>query len=369
MHDLTSAKLLPVRDGESIRSGAEPNLIGPLLAEALYDERWKQCSTSLITGGMSNLTYLVRSTAGEVIFRRPPLGHVLPTAHDMRREYRAITALTSTPVPVPRTIFFAEAGNGLDCAAFAMERVLGHVCRHGFPDGYAELPEQRRAIGHALVDALADLHLVRPDAVGLYDFGRPEGFTERQLRRWSTQWEKTKISASPTTDLERLRVGLEKMIPAQRQPGVIVHGDYRLDNTVLHPAEVGKIVAVLDWEMSTLGDPLTDLGGLLAYWAEAGDDEVVAAGRVVPPITASEGFPTRRELVERYALRTGFDVSAVDWYLAFAYFKISIICQGIAARHAAGATLGDGFGEALGRVAPLIEAGLRTLDRLTQTAV
>src|SRR5882757_5113016 len=130
-----------MHDGPSISSGAEPNAVGPLLARALHDERWRRCTTSLITGGMSNLTYLVRSPAGEAIFRRPPLGHVLPTAHDMRREYRAITALAPTPVPVPRTIFFAEAGDGLECTAFAMERVIGHVCREGFPDGYAGQPE------------------------------------------------------------------------------------------------------------------------------------------------------------------------------------------------------------------------------------
>jgi aminoglycoside phosphotransferase (APT) family kinase protein len=348
----------------SISSGADPSIVGPLLAKALHDVRWEQCTSSLITGGMSNLTYLVRSPAGEAIFRRPPLGHVLPTAHDMRREYRAITALAPTPVPVPRTIFFAEAGDGLDCSAFAMERVIGHVCRERFPEGYAGHPTQRRAIGEALVDALADLHLVEPQAVGLDDFGRPEGFTERQLRRWSTQWEETKVPTSPAAALERLRDSLAETIPAPPRPGVIVHGDYRLDNTVLHPAEPGKIVAILDWEMSTLGDPLTDLGGLLAYWAEPDDDEVVAAGRVVPALTASEGFPSRREVVERYALRTNFDVSAIDWYLAFAYFKVAVICQGIAARHAAGVTLGSGFGEAQRNVAPLIEVGLRTLVRL-----
>jgi aminoglycoside phosphotransferase (APT) family kinase protein len=243
----------------------------------------------------------------------------------------------------------------LGVSFYVMERVLGHVCRNALPPGYAEGPQERAAIGAALVDVLADLHAVDPVAVGLEGFGRPAGFVERQLRRWSQQWEASRTAELPA--LDRLRDELVRTLPPQRA-AAIVHGDYRLDNTVLHPTAAGRIVAVLDWEMSTLGDPLTDLGTLLAYWSEEGDDDVLAAARVTPPVTAAAGFPTRAEVVRRYAARTGFDVSDVEWYQAFAYFKLAVVCQGIAARAAGGAMLGSGFDEAQRLVAPLVAAGL-----------
>jgi aminoglycoside phosphotransferase (APT) family kinase protein len=351
---------VPTQTTQNVTTGADPALIGPYLAEQLHDERWRDCSVSHISGGMSNLTYSVHCGAGEVILRRPPLGNILPTAHDMAREYRVITGLTGTAVPVPRTMVATAAGEPLEFACFVMERVVGHVCRSSFPEGFVTTPDERREVGNAVVDVLADLHKVDPDAVGLGDFGRPEGFMERQLRRWSKQWDASKFEELPP--LDRLREGLGASMPRVEQPHAIVHGDYRLDNTVLHPADPGRIVAVLDWELSALGNPLSDLGSMLAYWAQADDDEVLVAGRVIPPITALEGFPTRAEVIERYAARTGFDLSEIRWYVAFAYFKIAVICQGIAARAKGGSMVGDGFDEAQGNVAPLVEAGLRVLD-------
>ena len=343
---------------EPITTGAEADIVGPMLADILHDPRWLTCDVALISGGKSNLTYRIACDAGEVILRRPPLGHILPTAHDMGREYRVMTALADTGVPVPRTFHLGDADSPLGAPFYLMERVVGHICRNAMPPGYAEAPDDRRRVGEALVDVLADLHTVDPEAVGLAEFGRPAGFMERQLRRWSQQWEASRTADLPA--LDALRDALVATLPAQRA-SAIVHGDYRLDNTILHPTQVGTIVAVLDWEMSTLGDPLSDLGAMLAYWSEADDSEVLRRARITAPVTAAEGFPRRAEIIERYAGRTGIDPSDVDWYQSFAYFKLAVVCQGIAARAAGGSMVGGGFDQAERLVAPLVEAGRQQL--------
>jgi aminoglycoside phosphotransferase (APT) family kinase protein len=343
---------------ELIAKGAEPEIVGPYLADVLHDARWRECQVALISGGKSNLTYRIASHAGEVVLRRPPLGHVLPTAHDMVREHRVQSALEPTAVPVPRILHLGQAGGVLGASFYVMERVVGHVCRNQLPPGYADAVQQREAIGRSLIQTLAQLHAIAPEDVGLADFGRPAGFMERQLRRWSEQWQRSKIADLPA--LDALRDDLIRTMPPQRA-STIVHGDYRLDNTILHPTRPGVIVAVLDWEMSTLGDPFADLGALLAYWSEADDDEILTAARTVPPVTAAAGFPTRKQIVESYARITGFDVSDLPWYRAFAYFKLAVVCAGIAARAAGGAMLGSGFDEAQGLIEPLIQAGRHVL--------
>jgi aminoglycoside phosphotransferase (APT) family kinase protein len=339
---------------ERIATGADANVVGPMLADLLHDPRWQECDVALISGGKSNLTYRVACDAGEVILRRPPLGHILPTAHDMGREYRVMTALAGTAVPVPRTFYLGDPDGPLGASFYLMERVLGHICRNALPSGYADVPDDRRRIGEALVDVLADLHTVDPSEIGLGEFGRPAGFMERQLRRWSQQWDASKTADLPA--LDALRDDLVASLPEQRA-STVVHGDYRLDNTILHPTQVGAIVAVLDWEMSTLGDPLSDLGAMLAYWAEADDSEVLRRARIMAPVTASEGFPTRAEIIERYGQRTGIDLSDIGWYQSFAYFKLAVVCQGIAARAAGGSMVGSGFDNAERLVPLLVKAG------------
>jgi aminoglycoside phosphotransferase (APT) family kinase protein len=339
--------------------GADPEVVGPYLAAALGDEKWRAVTIELIAAGMSNLTYVVTPAGGRagdaVILRRPPTGAVLATAHDMVREHRVISALADTPVPVPRTLHLATDTSVLGAPFYVMERVVGvHVVTE-IPAGYADGPAQRRDIAVGLMDTLADLHAVDPSAVGLADFGRPEGFLERQVRRWTKQWEATRDADRPA--LDALAARLAETVPASHRSG-ITHGDYRLDNCLLDPAKPGRIRAVLDWEMSTLGDPLTDLGMLFVYWPQAGEDRNVS----VSSVTTLPGFPTRVELAERYAERSGADLSDLNWYVGFAYFKFAAIVAGIVARSAAGAMAGKDTSGYAEKIDPCVELGRAALE-------
>ena len=339
-------------------AGADPAVVGPYLAKALGDDRWQAPEVVLIAGGKSNLTYRVDSPAGSVILRRPPLGHVLPTAHDMVREHTVMSALAPTAVPVPRTLHLCTDADVLGQPFYVMDRVEGHVCRESLPAGYADRPEQRRAIGEGLVEVLAALHEVDPQAVGLGEFGRPAGYLERQVRRWVKQWDATRIEGHD--DLDALARDLAAEVPATQRHS-IVHGDYRLDNTVLDASQPGRIAAVLDWEMSTLGDPLADLGILLGYWSQADDSGPHTQAVVVPAATVLEGFPTRAEVAELYAARTGLDLTDLPWYVAFAAFKLAVVCAGIVARVQGGAMVGPGFEGIEDRIGPLVQIGRATL--------
>jgi aminoglycoside phosphotransferase (APT) family kinase protein len=306
----------------------------------------------LIEGGRSNLTYAVTDGTSRWVVRRPPLGHVLATAHDMTREHRVISALHDTPVPVPGTVLLCEDETVIGSPFYVMEYVDGVPYR--FADQLAALgPERTRSVVLGLVDALVALHAVDPEQVGLADFGRPEGFLERQLRRWGKQLEASRSRELPGID--ELHEGLSKALPASG-PATVVHGDYRLDN-VLVGTDDDRIKAILDWEMSTLGDPLTDLGLLVMY-----SDREVPADSPVPSASAAPGHPTAHEVIARYAEGSGRDVSAIGWYTAFAYFKLAVIAEGIHYRYTLGQTLGAGFDRIGGLVPGLIERGLSILQ-------
>ncbi|MFF6866176.1 MULTISPECIES: phosphotransferase family protein [Streptomyces] len=309
-------------------------------------------SGRLIEGGRSNLTYAVSDGTAHWVVRRPPLGHVLATAHDMRREHRVISALHPTDVPVPRPVLLCEDKEVLGAPFYVMEFVEGTPYRTA--EQLAPLgPGRTRAAVLNLVDTLVGLHAVDPAEVGLADFGRPEGFLDRQLRRWAKQ-----LDASRDRDLagiDELHATLGRKLPRSPAP-TVVHGDYRLDN-VLIGGEDDEIRAVLDWEMSTLGDPLTDLGLLVMYSSPLGmPDSPVSTTAQAP------GHPAPDELVERYAARSGRDVSTVAWYTAFAWFKLAVILEGIHYRYTLGQTVGRGF-DRIGDLVPVfIEHGLTTLQ-------
>ncbi|HET8951393.1 MAG TPA: phosphotransferase family protein [Solirubrobacteraceae bacterium] len=281
-----------------------------------------------ITGGRSNLTYRVfDSDGGRWILRRPPLGATLGSAHDMAREHRILTGLAGTAVPCPRPVAMCTDESVIGADFYVMELVDGLVLRDE-DDVRAAFDEPgRRRVTEALVDTLADLHAVDPDAAGLGELGRRDGYAQRQLKRWMRQWE-----ASKTRELEAMDEThrlLSARVPPQDSTA-IVHGDYRLDNVIVSPD--GEIAAVLDWELCTLGDPLADVGQLLVYWAED-TDKVVPLTRAP---TLAPGFPRRVELVERYAARSGRDVSALDFFVALAYWKLAAILEGVYARFSAG---------------------------------
>ncbi len=311
----------------------------------------------LIAGGRSNLTFAVRDAAGgEYALRRPPVSHVLPTAHDMAREHRVIAALHPSGVPVPTPLGLCTDPEVNGAPFYVMEFVRGHILRD-VPSAEAALsPALRHRAGLELARTLADLHAVDPDRVGLGDLARHEGYIDRQLRRWSRQYADM---ATPDADhaglVESVGAALAARIPPQQGVG-IVHGDYRLDNVVVD--DEARVRAILDWELCTLGDPLADVGLLLCYWTEPGDETPA----LTAPTTAP-GFARRSEILARYAEASERDLSAMPFYVAFGYWKLACILQGVYARYLAGAGAGDhgsvdGFPPHIRRLAEIASATL-----------
>jgi len=304
-----------------------------------------------IAGGHSNLTYRVTDAGGRHwALRRPPLGKRLGSAHDMGREFKVVSALGETEVPVAPVVGLCEDESVNGAPFYVMEFVEGPILR-----GLAEaeiFPDEadRRAIGERVADTLVQIHAVDPDAAGLGDLGRKEDYVARQLHRWQGQWEKSKTRELEAID--RVHAALSARIPEQG-PATIVHGDYRLDNMILSPG--GEVAAVVDWELCTLGDPLADVGLLMAYWPERGDD-VVALGM---PANLAPGFPAQQEIAARYAERSGRDLSDLGFYVALGYWKLAIILEGVYARYVAG-----GYG----KVDEGVHAFAKLVERLAEEA-
>ncbi len=331
---------------------------GPFTAWAAraVPELGPQWTAEVISGGLSNITYRVSSPTADVIVRRPPLGKLLPSAHDMGREARVLTGLWSTEVPVPKVLAATSDPDVVGAPFYVMALVDGVVYRD--PSQTAELEvAERRQLCDSLVEVLAAIHRVDLDATGLRDFGRPDGYLERQVRRWSGQWE-----ASRTRDLPRMD-DLIRGLDAQRPSGgevSLVHGDYRLDNTLVsHEDGHPRVAAVVDWELSTLGDPLADLATWLTYYSGPGEDG--SAVPVAAGLTAHEGFPTTDAIADRYAALTGRDVSRLDYYRAFTDFRLAVILEGVHARYLAGRSVGEGY-DRVGDSVPLLVD--RALSRL-----
>src|SRR6478736_10237485 len=309
----------------------------------------------LISGGRSNLTFLVFDDASKWVLRRPPLHGLTPSAHDMAREYKVVAALQDTPVPVARAVTMLNDDSVLGAPFQMVEHVPGRVVRY---DDELEKLGDKAVISdsvNALIRVLADLHAVDPDAVGLGDFGKPTGYLERQVRRWGGQWELVQRANDPSdADVKRLHSALADAVPVQRRSS-IVHGDYRIDNTMLDSDDATKVLAVLDWEMSTLGDPISD-AALMCVYRHPMFNLVHADAAWSSPL-----IPPAEELAHRYSLAAGVGLDHWEFYMALAYFKLAIISAGIAYRGREGGGVADDTDQVAEAVGPLISAGLETL--------
>jgi aminoglycoside phosphotransferase (APT) family kinase protein len=303
---------------------------------------------SQFPGGHSNLTYLLRFGGVEIVIRRPPFGPVPPTAHDMAREFRWLSAMHRVFPLAPRPYLLCDDVAVVGAVFYAMERRRGLVVRADEPPQLAGNLEARRALSAAMIDTLADLHAVDVAAGGLAGLGKPAGFVERQVRGWSERWERSKTTPKP--EMDALAAWLRQRLPPDPAVPSVVHGDFKIDNVMLDPLDVGRIVAVFDWEMSALGDPLVDLGILLAYWQPTSPPEQRDA---LTTVTDRPGYLTSEQLLERYAARSGRDVSNVGYYHIFALFKIAVVIQQIYYRYVKGQTSDARFGAFGARVAYL----------------
>jgi len=286
------------------------------------------------TGGHSNLTYLLRFGHQEFVMRRPPFGPVPPRAHDMAREYRILEAVHPVYDLAPRPFMLCEEGSIIGSTFYVMERRRGLVVRTEEPPELADQPVERRRASFALVNALARLHLVDIKTHGLVALGKPAGFVERQVRGWSERWHGSQTSELPQMDA--LAAWLVERLPPDTQSPTLVHGDFKLDNVMLDAQDVGRLVGVFDWEMAAVGDPLVDLGILLAYWVHVA---AVAQGPdAVSSVTNREGWFTRAEILERYHEGTGLDLTRITFYEVFAVFKLAVVLQQIFYRYHRGQT-------------------------------
>jgi aminoglycoside phosphotransferase (APT) family kinase protein len=287
--------------------------------------------------GHSNLTYLLRSGDWEAVLRRPPLGPVAPRAHDMTREFQILQRLHPSFPLAPQPFVLCEDSSVIGAPFYIMERRRGLVLDQEFPPDWQADADLNRAIAESLIRVLVELHAVDWRAAGLDSIGHPEGYMQRQVTGWIDRYSRVRTTESPDTEAlsNWLLHGLRESPPA-----TVIHNDYKLNNVLLDPPDPRRITAVLDWEMATVGDPLSDLASLLVYWTGPGESEMMGGLKAV---TSAPGFPARSEIAQMYAQSSGRDVSALDWYVAFAYFKVGVICQQIYYRWYKGQTHDERF--------------------------
>jgi aminoglycoside phosphotransferase (APT) family kinase protein len=303
-------------------------------------------------GGAANLTYLLQFDTREYVLRRPPLGPVAPSSHDMAREYRVLSALHRAFPPAPRAFLLCEDPGVMGAPFFVMERRRGIVVRRKVPPAFATAHDAPRRMSLALVDALAALHAVDYAALGLETLGKPAGFLERQVEGWLGRWERARLE--DVADMAWVHGWLRERCPSGGA-AALVHNDYKLDNVMLASDDPGRLVAIFDWDMCTLGDPLSDVGSLLCYWSEASDPPDFRAMSMMP---TAPGFPTRAELVERYAARSGRDVRDIAFYHVLGLYRLAVIAAQIYVRYHRGQTRDQRFA-AFGPLVPVVAGAAR----------
>jgi aminoglycoside phosphotransferase (APT) family kinase protein len=339
-----------------VRAGEELDIVRlqPFLHDHFGDTG--PVSVAQFPSGHSNLTYLVRMGnerlgQREFILRRPPFGSKVRSAHDMAREYRVLSKLHTAYPVAPRALLYCDDLSILNAPFYLMEPIRGMIVRRDPPPGIPFSPETARRLSEAFVDNLARLHQLGYAAIGLTDLGKPQGYLERQVKGWIERYNNSRTHELPEVD--RISPWLTERMPVSHDTALI-HNDYKYDNVVLDPVDVTKIVGVLDWEMCTLGDPLTDLGTALAYWTDPQDPEDFQEIRSAP--TTLPGTMTRRQLIDRYAVATGRDPRDMVFYLAFARFKVAVIIQQIYYRYAQGLTQDERFADLPKRIHALLRA-------------
>jgi len=344
----------PIRAGEEI----DTRLLSDFLRDKI-DGGEHGVAVEQFPGGHSNLTYLICAGDRDYVLRRPPLGPVAPKAHDMAREFRVLEAVHPLFPPAPKVFLLCEDASVIGATFFLMERRHGVVLRREIPAEFARDPEFPRKASEGFIDCLAQLHSIDIERHGLAGLGRPEGFLGRQVHGWTERWERAKTDEIP--GIKRLLRWLADNIPPSPRP-TLVHNDFKLDNIMLDLHNPGRVEAVLDWEMATVGDPLVDLGCTLCYWTEAGDPAM--RGGAMSGITAEPGWLKRADLVRRYAEKTACDVSTLGYYEVFGLFKLGVILQQIYYRYHRGQTQDQRFRDFDLRVRGLMIAAMELAERL-----
>ena len=314
-------------------------------------------SAQQFPSGHSNLTYLVRLGNREMVLRRPPFGSTVKTAHDMGREYRVLSKLHSAYAEAPRVLLFCDDESILGAPFYLTEPIRGIILHKDPPEGLTFSPDVARRLSESFVDNLARLHGLDCKAIGLGDLGKPQGYLERQVRGWIDRYHGSQTHTLP--EVERISAWLIERMPPMGE-ATLIHNDYKYDNMVLDPDDVTKIIGVLDWEMCTIGDPLSDLGTALAYWVDAKDSDDLRQVRWCP--SNYPGSLTRAQLVERYARATGRDVSSMTFYLAFARFKVAVILQQIYYRYHRGLTQDQRFASLPRKIETLLRASSQAAE-------
>lgn len=344
-----------IREGEELDAGKVGEFLKSTVGGLSGDVRIRQ-----FPKGFSNLTYLLSVGEDEFVLRRPPFGKKAKTAHDMSREYRMLSALKPHFPYCPTPLAYSEDSSVMDCSFYIMERIRGIIPRENMPKGLELTPDQARKLSEKLVEVWCELHAIDYQAIGLEDYGRPEGYVKRQVEGWSRRYRDARTDDAP--DCEQVMQWLHDHMPPDTENPAVIHNDYKFDNVVLDPDDPMKIIGVLDWEMATIGDPLMDLGSSLAYWIQADDPQNLQMMRRLP--TNLAGMPSRRELAELYQEMSGRKVTHYEFYFCFGLFRLGVIAQQIYYRYYHGQTKDPRFAMLVYGVKMLEEKALSVMSGL-----